>query len=337
MRRRPWTRLEDDILEEQYGKLTAEAIGRRLEQATGHPRSAACVVQRAGKLNIDHRTNQAGVTLTDAARDIGVSNGILYNLVDTGKLKTFGQGKVCLITYEDLERIRALYPPAPASWMTSPEARRKLGYGSTQWCRLLRAGVIKAVKRGHLWYVDAAHVEQLAGEMKRKGLVNLDLGKVRALDAERAKVREYGLTVRNPRRAKQNRQIAAEAMAQSTGLSRAEVEAQLEAKDRKRELVRTLRAQDPEGEKTCGECLGRKPVDAFNKASGEKGGRGSWCRPCMSAYMEKWRPARAREATTAAVNPFEGVAVEDLQRQIDDLQVKRSGIRKALRAARRTS
>jgi hypothetical protein len=199
-----WNDAEDDILDAWYGLETAEKISRRIKRATGRYRSAAAVALLARKLKIDHRTNQAGVTIADAARELGITLHTLCHQVTVGNVRTFGSGKVKFIDFDDLEQLRAKYPAPPARSTTVTKARKLLGYGETQMVRLIKGGVVRAVKRGERWYVDMDHVEQLARQMKTRGVVRLNHRDNPAMEAERAHNRDYCKRIRNIRRAQLN-------------------------------------------------------------------------------------------------------------------------------------
>lgn len=236
-KRHNWTRAEDDVLETWYGLITAEQIARRVTKVSGIERTKNAVVCRAGALRLDYRTAQDGISVADAARELAISPHVLYPMIAAGKVKVRGRGHCRLISFEGLEQLRAIFPQPPERSTTVTKARKRLGYSDVHFLRLLHAGVIRAVKRGSRWYVDADQVEKLAKEMRQSGRVRLDLSSVRALDEERAKTRAYGIEIRNKRRALVNAGVEAAELDELMQLPVEELERRLEETRARRSLL----------------------------------------------------------------------------------------------------
>jgi hypothetical protein len=187
---RNWSKAEEDILFDMYGAVLPAAIQRALFKQTGTARARNAIIMHAGKLGIDHRTNQAEMTIPDAAKLLDVTRDVIYELIRRGFIKPGGRGKCHLLSDNDVEFLKDVFPPAPARCMTAPEAMARLGYGTTHMSRLLQAGAIRAVKRGHRWYVDADHVDELAAAMKKSGAVSVSWGDLPRLQMEREKFKQ---------------------------------------------------------------------------------------------------------------------------------------------------
>ncbi len=198
--KRNWTAAEDDVLFDWYGLEKPAALQRRILRETGSPRSIAAIIVRAGALNLDHRTASGYLTVKEAAAELGISVHVIHHRVRTGSIKYKGRGKAGLLSDETMEQLRKEFPPAPAKSMSKTQAMRALGYSETHFTRLLVAGVIRGVRRGERWYVDAEHVEQLVAEFKREGVTRREWGDLPHLEAERAKARAYSIGKRRQRR-----------------------------------------------------------------------------------------------------------------------------------------
>src|SRR5690606_4376088 len=87
-----WTRAEDDILESWHGLIPAHQIAKRLVKATGIERTENAVRVRAQALGLDYRTAQDGISVADAARELGIKRGPIDRLIRRGVIKTKGHG-----------------------------------------------------------------------------------------------------------------------------------------------------------------------------------------------------------------------------------------------------
>lgn len=199
--KRDWTDAEEALIEQYYGAVKPAELQRRILKATGSPRSRNAVIVHAGHMNLDYRTNQDGITIADAARELGLGRHHIDRLVRSGLIKSFGRGKVRLMPLAALARIREIYPPLPARALTKTQAMRKMGYCESHFTRLLIAGAIRGVRHGERWYVDADHIDEMVAEMKKSGDTRRQWKDVPHLEAERARARLYSRTRRKELRA----------------------------------------------------------------------------------------------------------------------------------------
>jgi excisionase family DNA binding protein len=182
----PWNRAQDDIIEAHWGFRSSRTIAKLIARETGVVRSHHAVRSRACKLNLDHRTNQAAVSIADAVRETGVSRQKVRRLIDKGVIKATGSGVLRLIKYDDLDVIRQAYPVASFRAISTPEARKILGYTHARLTMLLQTGAMRGMLSGGRWLVDADHVDEIARQLRRTGATRLSWKHVPGLDAERS-------------------------------------------------------------------------------------------------------------------------------------------------------
>ncbi|MBT9547662.1 MAG: hypothetical protein IV090_19880 [Candidatus Sericytochromatia bacterium] len=204
-----WTHVEKEFLIDNYGKYSPAQLAKKLFELTGICRSKNAVVITAGRMGLDHRRVTEAITIQDAAELSNTTVHIVRHAIKQGVIKPKKTtGRCVLLDVSELDKLEAKYPSVPPGYtMTKQQLMAKLGYGETQATRLLKGGVIRGIKRGDRWHVDANHVEEWVQKMREEGLTRLDLSGFQTsyLQSEREKMRAYALKERKKRRRKDRR------------------------------------------------------------------------------------------------------------------------------------
>lgn len=114
------------------------------------------------------------VSTTEAGKLLGISAGGVQYLVRTGALKSTRDGRRYLVRRVDLEAHRprllrrkrvAMGVSAPGEFLSVQQAAKILGIGQDTVCIWIKAGKLKAERKGtgkrSPWRIDAADVEAL--------------------------------------------------------------------------------------------------------------------------------------------------------------------------------
>lgn len=189
-----WTPEEDAVLRRAWGERNPAWIRRRLKQM-GYERTVTAVQIRAGKLKLHYRDNLTDFTVQQVAAWLGVAPGLVHDRIRHGRIRirrrTSSDGRLLRISPEEFERLQGEFPPPPKRWIGRTAFMRRMGYSDTHSSQLLRAGVVRGVKRGGRWFVDLDDVERLEAELRRTGRVKLDLTSYSTMDEDRRKARDY--------------------------------------------------------------------------------------------------------------------------------------------------
>ncbi len=153
----------------QHDKPTiAQALTARLQRVTGdlNARRGPNHVQiRVGLLGLQMSDVVGGLTVSEAARQIGISS-ILYNDIRNGKIQTTRVGRFVVIPHDEFARWKAARVFPPAGFVSLSRLKRPLGIRSDKLSEYARAGRIPTAircnpygARAHstqfgTWYID---------------------------------------------------------------------------------------------------------------------------------------------------------------------------------------
>jgi len=189
--RRNWSERELEILCSNYGLLPPEQIAKEISRRCGTRRSRVSVLIMANRHGVDSRFAPGLFSVREVALDLSITRNIIYGCINRGKIKATGDGKNRFLDVAAVETLRKLYPPPPKRHTTRQELMRRLGYSCCHSCRLLDCGIIKGVKRGAVWYVDADHLDEFEAEMRRSGCTRLSLSGSEPMKRHRARCKNY--------------------------------------------------------------------------------------------------------------------------------------------------
>jgi hypothetical protein len=190
--RMEWTQAEENILSDLYPLMPLRDVPAALAKRTGRLRTAESIQCKASRMNLDYRQADGLFSLQQAADAAEVSIGVVWYAIHSSKVQTVGKGKARFLRVKQVERLMEIYPPSPGKWVTRGELMRRLGYGEAHSSRLLRAGVIRGIRSGGRWLVDADHLDEVEREMRQSGVTRLDLSTYPTFDEMRRECREYG-------------------------------------------------------------------------------------------------------------------------------------------------
>lgn len=156
-----WTEVAEEILADSYGKFQPEAIAKILTEQTGNTFTAAAVVQYATQsMGLSEADNQGRLTLSEAARQVGVSPQTLTAWIKRQGLKVKGTRRYRHLYPETWEAVQAFYTVPPEPVMTLQEAADRLKRGTDWTYRRIGEGKLRAYKYGGDWRVSRADVER---------------------------------------------------------------------------------------------------------------------------------------------------------------------------------
>lgn len=166
---RKWTPEVQERLNALYGVHKASAIAKILTRETGMSFSLYAVKTFASKIGLTAATAQGRITISDAAREIGVTPQRLQMLIDRKQLDTTStsSGYCRYLTDETWAFVQAYYTKPPEPTITLQQAADRLKRG-IDWVYLqVRAGKLKAWKYGAKWCVSAQDAERLRWDMAK--------------------------------------------------------------------------------------------------------------------------------------------------------------------------
>lgn len=166
-----WTPETEDRLAALYGMYKPEHIAGMLSKETCHTFTRAAVIQQATqKLGIDTMTAQGLISISDAARELGVAVTTVHATVTKyKKLKAekTRSGYCRYVTDETMDYLRLYYAQPPEPTITLQQAADRLKRGLDWTYTRVRAGKLKAWKCGANWRVSAQDTERLRWELAR--------------------------------------------------------------------------------------------------------------------------------------------------------------------------
>lgn len=166
-----WTPAAHEVLETHWGTRSPEWIARHIKRMTGLVFTPYAVRQEGPKQGLDFRYAQGDLTIADAARELGVDDSTLRQTIEREGIYTYGEARARYIRQEDIPRLREIYPQLPEPTVSVTEAATRLNVNRDTVLWHIKAGNLKAHRRGKLWYVSARDLERFVWDrvkVKRK-------------------------------------------------------------------------------------------------------------------------------------------------------------------------
>lgn len=162
-----WNKERDEVVYANYGTMTAEHLAARINSLFGTNFTFKAINQRANDLGIDARDCQGMLTITDAARELGIDYSALSKFIIRHNLSTVGKGKSRYLTDDTWRVAQATWPPTPEPWVSVVEAGRRLNFAEcTIWRCYIKTGKLKAYRFGKLWRVSLSDLERMEREQR---------------------------------------------------------------------------------------------------------------------------------------------------------------------------
>lgn len=154
----------EDIIYDTYGVLAPETIAKHIARETGVTLRPRTVKRKAVGLGIRATDAQGYITLSDAARMLGLTHrGLTYHLGING-YEVIGRAMCRFITPETFDKVKAHYKPDLSNLIRLAEVYRRLNYSRVYVTKLIHDGRIKAIKRGAYWYVTKEELQRIERE-----------------------------------------------------------------------------------------------------------------------------------------------------------------------------
>lgn len=167
---RKWTPELVELLYAWYGLYPNAEIAKRLSKASGQHFTCAAVSIKAWKEGLNVLDAQGYLSISELARDLGVTLTRLHKALryQFGEKATQGRGRARFVTSEAEAWARTRYAAKPAEpWMPLSEAARRLGYALGSLSNMARSGEIRSVMDGARRRIPVAEVERILRERRR--------------------------------------------------------------------------------------------------------------------------------------------------------------------------
>lgn len=164
-----WTPAVEETLTTLYGKVSPEEIAATLTRERGLPFSRAAVVQYATQtLGITTADAQGDLTISEAARELGIPIATLSAMMRRHDLPTKGTGRARFLTAETWRAVQAYYASPPEPVMTLQEAADRLRLSIDVTYNHVKTQQLKAYKHGGDWKVSRADCERFFWDLARQ-------------------------------------------------------------------------------------------------------------------------------------------------------------------------
>lgn len=156
-----WTKEADEILVGTYGAWFPATVAKRINTALGTRFTRVAVESRACQLGIPGKDCQGLLTVSEAARQLGILRSQLHKYIAAHELELMGHGHFRHLTDKTWRVVQEVYAIPPEPCITTTEAARRLHYTRDSIVDKIESGKVKAWKRGQQWRVSLADVERL--------------------------------------------------------------------------------------------------------------------------------------------------------------------------------
>lgn len=156
-----WTKEADTILIDNFSMWLPENVANRINATLGTKFTGIAVAERASQLGLSAVDCQGLVTITDAARQVGICRSALWRFIDRYKLETVGRGHFTFLAEKTWQAIQERYKTPPEPTIGTVEAARRLKYERVTVTEYAEVGKIRAYKFGNRWRISLADVEWL--------------------------------------------------------------------------------------------------------------------------------------------------------------------------------
>lgn len=157
---------KDELLTSLYGTINAGHIANRLNSKFGTRFTGGAVYERAWELGLNASDCQGLLTITQAARELGITDTRLCRFLARTKLPTIGRGKFTFLTEETWAAAQVEYPPLPEACVSAPEAARRLNFTLHAINKMTRRKALRGHKVGRLWFIPLVDVERMEREQR---------------------------------------------------------------------------------------------------------------------------------------------------------------------------
>lgn len=171
--RRPWGRLESDMIELYAGKDDMPHLQLRIYHETGQARTRGSIDSQSGTMGIKVRTHQDGFTIKQLSDLTGLHKStITYRIKKLG-IENIGRGRIVLISQSDGERVMERYQPVERPSYSVGEVMAILGCQQSTIYKAFGSG-LPSWKDGHTRRVCKATVDRAVGYLRDTGKLRVN-------------------------------------------------------------------------------------------------------------------------------------------------------------------
>jgi hypothetical protein len=121
----------DEVLYANYGKITAQPLANRINSIFNTTFTATAIHNRAFDLGIKAADNQDLLTISQAAKELGINPSAISKFITKHQLSTSGRGKYTYLTDDTWRVVQAEWPIIAEPCISAREASRRLNYEET--------------------------------------------------------------------------------------------------------------------------------------------------------------------------------------------------------------
>lgn len=183
-----WTDEETAFLDQYHGLMPLEKLTQHINRRfrRGLPeRTTQSVENKMRRMGISPLKRDGYVSLKMASEMLDVSYVSLKQYFSKGKRKSreiksycTGMGGRVLVSVDDLDKIKALYPPIPKGYIRVSEADKMLGLCGKTFTRACKFSGIPHVKDLHCYYVSKALAILARDYMRKTGRLKINWAQV---------------------------------------------------------------------------------------------------------------------------------------------------------------
>lgn len=164
-----WTPEVEERLASLYGTMKPQHIATRLTNEFGFHFSMEAVRRYATQeLGIKVTDAQGELTISDAARELGVKIHTLHQFISKQGLTVTGTGYCRFLTPETWRALQAYYVKPPEPTLSIPEAAERLNFTVDGIYKQVKTQRLRAWRWGGKWRVSVADVERARIEQARQ-------------------------------------------------------------------------------------------------------------------------------------------------------------------------
>lgn len=151
-----------------YGNVLDHHIAGMLTREFGMPFTREGIKQHVSrKMGITTADAQGNLSISDAARELGIPGARLNALIKRQGLAVTGSGRCRFLTPETWRAVQAYYMPPPEPTVSLQQAADSLKRGFDWTYNQVMAQRLKAYKHGGDWRVSCSDLERFRWELIR--------------------------------------------------------------------------------------------------------------------------------------------------------------------------
>lgn len=163
-----YTRDVEERIAALYGTVLDHHIAGMLSREFGMEFTADGIRQHISrKMGITAADAQGNLSISDAARELGVPFARLHALIRRKGLEVTGSGRCRFLTPDTWRAVQAYYVAPPEPTVTIHEAAARLGKGFDWTYNQIKTRRLKAYKHGADWRVSCADLERFRWDLIR--------------------------------------------------------------------------------------------------------------------------------------------------------------------------